>query len=98
MNECRRSLECINFGSFENCVQEVTIPVGCSHYVKDRELSSYSTAALVAELCSREGVGCLIAHDSECSYSLYAGSNYSCKWDQQSHGDGPAKIIVVRGE
>lgn len=88
MNECRRSLECINFGSFENCVQEVTIPVGCSHYVKDRELSSYSTAALVAELCRREGVADITLNRKDsCSSRCY----------------GPGKILwvpdtdVVRG-
>ena len=96
MNECRRSLECINFGSFENCVQEVTIPVGCSHYVKDRELSSYSTAALVAELCRRGGV---VEYDFSSGefYSLKSGNYREKLLGLLEMKDGPVKIIVVPG-
>lgn len=60
------------------------------------DLSSIPTSTLVEELSKRGGVRQLIVGADECSYSCYAGPNDLRNWGSQCHGNGPAKILVVR--
>jgi len=60
---------------------------------KEKKLSEFSTADLVAELCSREGVE---SHSISESYQVSIVHEIECL--DQVEVYGPAKIIVVRGE
>lgn len=93
MNKCLRKETCNNFGSFDNCIRAVFQPVGCSHYVKVRDLSTVPTPDLVRELCSRGGV---VSHDISESYGVSLIHEIECLDPVDVYG--PAKIIVVRGE
>ena len=60
---------------------------------KEKKLSEFSTADLVAELCSRQGV---VSHDISESYGVSIIHEIECLDPVDVYG--PAKIIVVRGE
>lgn len=59
-------------------------------------LKGFSTAELVAELATRDGVTQLIVDTDDCAFSCYAGPNTNPRWVNQCYGEGPCKILVVR--
>lgn len=64
---------------------------------KEKKLSEFSTADLVAELCSREGV---VEYDFSSGefYSLKSGNYREKLLGLLEMKDGPVKIIVVRSD
>jgi hypothetical protein len=104
MNKCRHKDDCINYGSFDYCIRENTVPITCSHYIKEHQenpLSTITTADLIAELERRWE--CITAtkvyRDEEFNWSKW-GNSKDGAWYQFDSGrvkGTDAYILVISG-